>query len=91
MTSEPLFRGFSQMDLPRQSFVGHSGHMAEPIYQYIGEVVPHSGLCEFHTCALFREVSHHGLFEKIQSLPLSPELFGHYPRIRIIGQDRNKD
>jgi len=32
MISEPLFRGFSQLDLLRQSFVGHSGHMAEPIY-----------------------------------------------------------
>ena len=32
MISEPLFRGFSQLDLPRQSFVGHSGHMTEPTY-----------------------------------------------------------
>ena len=32
MTSEPLFRGFSQQDLPRQSLVGHSEHTAEPIY-----------------------------------------------------------
>jgi len=29
-TSGPLSRGFSQQNLPRQSFVGHSGHMAEP-------------------------------------------------------------
>jgi len=32
MTFEPLFRGFSQQDLSRQSLVGHSEHMAEPIY-----------------------------------------------------------
>jgi len=32
MTSGPLSRGFSQQDLLRQSFVGHSGHMAEPTY-----------------------------------------------------------
>jgi len=29
MTSGPLSRGFSQQDLPHQSFVGHSGHMAK--------------------------------------------------------------
>jgi len=32
MTSERLFHWFSQVDLPLQSFVGYSGHMAEPIY-----------------------------------------------------------
>jgi len=41
-----------------------------------GEVFPHSGLCEFHICALCLEVSHHGLFAKIPSLPLSPEISG---------------
>jgi len=34
MTSEPLFCVFSQLVLLRQSFVGHSGHMAEPVYLY---------------------------------------------------------
>jgi len=29
-TSGPLSRGLSQKDLPRQYFMGHSGHMAEP-------------------------------------------------------------
>jgi len=29
-TSGTLSRGFIQSDLPRQSFVGHSGHMTEP-------------------------------------------------------------
>jgi len=29
-TSGPLYRGFIQKDLPRQSFLGHSGHMAKP-------------------------------------------------------------
>jgi len=28
-TFGPLSRGFSQQDLPHQSFLGHSGHMAE--------------------------------------------------------------
>jgi len=32
MTSELIFRGFTQQKLPRQSSVGHSGHMAKPIY-----------------------------------------------------------
>jgi len=29
MTSEPIFRGFSQQKSPRQSLVGNSGQMAE--------------------------------------------------------------
>jgi len=29
-TFGPLSRGFSQQDMPRQSFVGHSGHMTQP-------------------------------------------------------------
>jgi len=38
--------------------------------QFQGDVGPHSGLCEFHSCALCREVSHHGLLAKILALVL---------------------
>ena len=59
---------------------------------FLGEGILHSGLCEFHSCALCRGVSHHGLITKV---PLSYVYlrcyFGHYPRFKIIGKDRHKD
>jgi len=60
--------------------------------QFRGDVVPHSGLCEFHSCALCREVSHHGLIAKIPLCHLhSRYYFCNYPRFKIIGKDQNKD
>jgi len=38
-----------------------------------GEVVRHSGLCEFHSCALCRIASYRGPFTKISFLPLALE------------------
>jgi len=40
----------------------------------LGEVGRHSELCEFHSCALCHEVSHHWLFTKIPSSSLAPEI-----------------
>jgi len=60
--------------------------------QFGGDVVPHSGLSDFHSCALCCEVSHHGLITKIPLCRLhSRYYFAHYPRFRNIGKDRNKD
>ena len=60
--------------------------------QFRGDVIPHSGLCEFHSCALCREVSHHGLITKIPLCFVHLRCyFAHYPRFKIIGKDRNKD
>jgi len=39
-----------------------------------GDVARHSGLYEFHNCALCREVSHRELVAKIPSLPLALEI-----------------
>jgi len=51
--------------------------------EFRGDVVPHSGLCEFHISAHCREVSHHGLIPKNPSLPLALEiLFGPLPKIQ---------
>ena len=55
-------------------------HNAEPMYlcsQFGGKVVPHSGLCEFQSCALCHEVSHHELFKKSRfcRLPLRQYYF----------------
>jgi len=87
-TSEPLFRGFSQLDLPRQSFVGEfSEHgkkniLISVLSQFRRDVVPHSGLSDFHSCALYGEVSHHGLIATI-SLPLALDLlFRSLPKIQ---------
>jgi len=52
------------------------------------DVVPHSGLCEFHISARCREVSLHGLIAKNPSLHLRYYL-GHYPRFGK--NDRNND
>jgi len=57
-----------------------------------GEVAQHSGLCEFHSCALCRKVSHHDFFAKIPSLPLGRGIIffrSLYPR--FIGEDRKKN
>jgi len=34
------------------------------VISQFGQVVTHSGLCKFHSCALFREVSHQGRNEE---------------------------
>jgi len=60
--------------------------------QFLGDVVPHSGLCEFHSCALCREVSHHGLIAKIPLCHLHLRYcFCHCLRFKIIGKDQNID
>ena len=72
-TSGPPFRGFSQQDLPLQSFVGHSRRMAEPMQlgsRFEEKWFNICGFCEFHSCALCRKVSHRWLFIKIPSLSL---------------------
>jgi len=44
---------------------------------------PLSGLCEFHSCALCRKVSQYGIFAKIPSLALAPEIsFRSLPKIQ---------
>jgi len=43
------------------------------VFSQIGEVVRHSGLCEFHSSALCREVSHQGRNEG-GSMPRAPNL-----------------
>jgi len=58
-----------------------------------GEVVRHSGLCGFHSCALYCEVSHHGLFTKIPSLSGDPGilLFRLLPKIQDHRQGSEQD
>jgi len=69
--SGPLSRGCSQQDLPRQSSLGHLGTWWNHSSSLSEEVAWHSGLDEFHSCALCREVSRRGLFVKTSSLPLA--------------------
>jgi len=85
-TSEPLFRGFSQQKLPRQSFVGHSGkwpnqYICAPSIRRSGSTFKALRISQLRT--LSRSVTP-GLFEKIPSLPLSPEiiLFRSLPKIQ---------
>jgi len=50
-TSGSLSQGFSQQDFSNQSFIGHSGYIAESnvvVFSQL-EVARHSGLCYFHT------------------------------------------
>jgi len=44
------------------------------ISRFGGEVVQHSRLCEFHGCALCREVSHRGILAEIPFLALVLEI-----------------
>jgi len=79
MTSKPLFRGFSQLNFPIKFSWGILDTWPNQYIcasQFGGEVVAHSGLCEFHICTLCREVSHHGLFAKIPPLPLASDISG---------------
>jgi len=79
--------------------VGLARRLASPVFRWVFwthgrtnvagisrfvEVGRHSELCEFHSCALCHEVSHHWLFTKIPSLPLTPEiiLFRSLPKIQ---------
>ena len=83
-TSGTLSRGCSQQAMPFQSFLGHSGHMAEPSW---GLSIRKSGstfvVLRISSCALCREVSRRELFAKIPSLPLALEiiLFKSLPEI----------
>ena len=72
--------------------MGETDIVISVLCQFRGDVVPHSGLCEFHSCLHFREVSHHGLIAKIPLCHLHLRYyFSHYPRLTIIAKDRNKD
>jgi len=66
--------------LPSPDFRGvfwtHCRTNISVLSQFVGEVFPHLGLCEFYNCAFRREVSHHGLFAKIPSLPLASGISG---------------
>jgi len=65
-TSGSLSCGFGQKGLLHQSFVGHSGYICPTnvvLFSQLGHVVQHSWSCEFHSCALCREVSHQGRHE----------------------------
>jgi len=66
-TSRSPFGKCSQQHWPCQPYFGHSGHVTQ-LSWLLGEAVRHSMLCEFHSCAFCREVSHRELFAKILSL-----------------------
>jgi len=72
-TSGPLSRGFSQQAC-LVSFLGafwsHGRTNVAEISRFGREVVQHSGLREFHSCALCREIARWELFAKILSLSL---------------------
>jgi len=77
-TSGLLSHGFSQQSLPHQSFVEHSGYICRTdvvVFSQLGEVVRHSGLCEFHSCTLCHEVSHQGR-NKGGTMPRAPNHLG---------------
>jgi len=62
-------KNFSQQGLSHQSLIGYSGYICRinvVVFSQLGEVVRHSGLCEFHSCVLCREVSHQGRNEGAQ-------------------------
>ena len=75
-SSGPFSHGCSQENLLHQSFMEHSGHVDDlsETSRFGREVTRHSGLYEFHSCALCREVSNRELFAKITSLPLVFEI-----------------
>jgi len=57
-------------------------------FSRFGEVAQHSGLYEFHSCALCCEVSYRELFAKISSqlIPLGILFVQSLPKIHTIGQ-----
>jgi len=98
MTSEPLFHGFSQLDLPRQSFVGKfSEHGRNRYIDMCALSISRRYDSTFralrmHSCALCRKVSNYGIIAKTSLCHLHLiYYFGHYPRFKIIGKDCNKD
>jgi len=88
MTSEPLFRWFSQLALPRQSFVGYSGQMVEPKYLCFlssAEKWFHiQGSASFTAAHIVAKCHTMGDSSKIPSLQLAPEiiLFRSLPKIQ---------
>jgi len=76
-THEPLFRGCSQSEIPGQSSLGRSGHMAENRTSDISIRISCSklrilriSLRIFTNFTLCREKARRGLFRKIPRLPL---------------------
>ena len=72
-----IFTWCHQYNLPCQAFLGHYDHMAELTQLRslsFGELARHSGLYDFHSCSLCREVSRRELFPKIPSLPFVFEI-----------------
>jgi len=93
MTSEPFFRGFSQLDLPRQSFVG--GFWTHVRNRYIDIcAISIPSRCDFTFRALrisqLRTLSRN-VTPRIHRKNHLRHYFGHYPRFKTIGKDRNKD
>ena len=50
--------------LANLSYMAETDILISVLSQFRGDVIPRSRLCEFHSCALCREVSHHGLIAK---------------------------